>query len=140
MDILRMRCPNSEINAVFSSSLGRMRTQLFVNVIMRSLTEQILIQFTDPKNLLFRSCRLLCHSFFLCYFFYCRSLFCCFCLFCYCCFSCSFLRFFHNPLLLTHDLWQAFLAACRLRSIYAVRSFYLPKTAGPFFAPQSLWS
>ena len=45
--------PDGKINALFALSFGQMCAQLFVNVIMGSLTEEILIQLADLKNFLF---------------------------------------------------------------------------------------
>lgn len=53
MDVFRMGRPDSKINALFALSFGQMCAQLFVNVIMGSLTEEILIQLADLKNFLF---------------------------------------------------------------------------------------
>ena len=136
MDVFRMGRPDGKINALFSLSFGQMCAQLFVNVIMGSLTEEILIQLADLKNFLFfGSCPLGRRLFLCCCFCRCRGFFCHLFFFYRCCFSCSFLCFFHNPLLLI-------LRMIFFRSIYVVRFFIfsVAKDCRAFFLPRSLYN
>jgi len=128
--------PDGKINALFALSFGQMCAQLFVNVIMGSLTEEILIQLADLKNFLFfGSCPLGRRLFLCCCFYRCRGFFCHLFFFYRCCFSCSFLCFFHNPLLLI-------LRMIFFRSIYVVRFFIfsVAKDCRAFFLPRSLYN
>ena len=130
MDVFRMGRPDGKINALFALSFGQMRAQLFVNVIMGSLTEKILIQLTDLKNFLFFGCCPLCRRLFLRCRSFLRRLF----FFYRCCFPCSFLCFFHNPLLLI-------LRMIFFQFIYVVRFFYIftRQRLPGLFLPRSLF-
>jgi len=91
-----IRCPDCKINTFFAIHHCFMCTHFFINIIMRSHTEQILIQFSDTE--IFLCCSLCSRCSFRCCFC------CCFCCCSLCCIRCrfpgclSYLSFCHNYL------------------------------------------
>ena len=136
MDVFRMGRPDGKINALFALSFGQMCAQLFVNVIMGSLTEEILIQLADLKNFLFfGSCPLGRRLFLCCCFCRCGGFFCQLFFFYRCSFWCWFVFFLNNPhIIIIRKIF--------FRYINVVRFFIfsVTKDCRAFFLPRSLYN